>query len=142
MTHRAVVVDTNVVVAGLITSDPASPTAQVLDRMLLGQIPFLVSTALLAEYRRVLLRPRIQDRHRLDVAEIDRILATLAANAIVREPEQPSGPSPSGKDQHLWDLLQSESDSILVTGDRLLLDNPPGPARVVTPAGLLDLQIR
>lgn len=52
-----VVVDTNVVVAGLITGDQASPVARVLDGMLAARWPFALSEPLIAEYDRVLRRP-------------------------------------------------------------------------------------
>jgi len=45
-----VVVDTNVVVAGLITGDQASPVARVLDGMLAARWPFALSEPLIAEY--------------------------------------------------------------------------------------------
>src|SRR5690606_2425361 len=51
---QPVIVDTNVVVAGLLTGNDASPVARVLDGMLAGSFPFVVSEALLAEYRTVL----------------------------------------------------------------------------------------
>ena len=134
---RAVVLDTNVIVAALLTQDAASPTARILDRLLEGRIPALLSSRLLIEYRQVLLRPRIQARHGLDEEQIDQILAEIVGNSIVREPRVPGHPSPSPEDQHLWDLLACETGSILVTGDRLLLANPPENASVVSPADFL-----
>ena len=53
------VVDTNVVVSGLLTSVADAPPAMLLDAMLAGRVSFLLSTDLLAEYRDVLLRPAI-----------------------------------------------------------------------------------
>ena len=134
MPFRAVVVDTNVVVAGLLTRESGSPTARVLDWMLTGRIPFLVSPPLLAEYRDVLLRQRIRSRHGLNEDEVDRVLSTLATNAIVREPDRQGAMSPSPADQHLWDLLACEPESILLTGDKLLLTAPPSSANVVSAA--------
>jgi putative PIN family toxin of toxin-antitoxin system len=147
MRYRAVVVDTNVVVAGLLTGNPEAPTARILDAMLQARLRFLVSTPLLAEHREVLLRPRIRDRHGLGEEEVDRILESLAANAIVRESERAPElenagvAAPSKNDQHLWDLLAAEPGSILVTGDRALLASPPGPDRVVSPSDLVDAVI-
>ena len=57
MSRPAVIVDTNVVVAGLLTKHEASPDARILDGMLGAAFPFVVSEALLAEYRTVLVRP-------------------------------------------------------------------------------------
>jgi hypothetical protein len=53
MTPRLSIIDTNVLVAGLITSQPSSSTVQVLDAMLDGRLLYLLSPALLGEYRHV-----------------------------------------------------------------------------------------
>lgn len=47
MKYAAAVIDTNVVVAGLLTKDSDSPTEKILDGMLLAAFPFLLSTALI-----------------------------------------------------------------------------------------------
>ncbi len=138
MKYRAVVVDTNVVVAGLLTADVEAPTARVLDAMASARIPFLLSTTLLAEYREVLLRRRIRLRHGLGEAEVDSLLEEIAAHAIVREPAPSALESPGRGDQHLWDLLVEEPGCILVTGDRILLADPPPGAEVVTPRDFLS----
>ena len=49
MTVGPVVVDTNVVVAALLTADAAAPPARILDGMLGGRFLYLLSPALLAE---------------------------------------------------------------------------------------------
>ena len=65
MSRPAVIVDTNVVVAGLLTRDNASPVARILDGMLVAAFPFVMSEALLAEYRTVLVRPALRRLHGL-----------------------------------------------------------------------------
>lgn len=57
MTPSVFVVDTNVVVAGLITGNDQSPVALILAAMVSGTMLNLMSPALLDEYRAVLLRP-------------------------------------------------------------------------------------
>ena len=47
-----VIVDTNVVVAGLITGNETSPVALILNGMLSGKLLYLLSPALLEEYAR------------------------------------------------------------------------------------------
>ncbi len=137
MTPAVFVVDTNVVVAGLITGSSQSPVATILDAMLAGQLLYLLSPALLDEYRSVLLRPRLTRLHGLTDAEVDRVLVDLAANAIWREPNQaPAAPDPG--DDHLWALLNAFPGSRLVTGDRLLLENPPAHSSVITPANCVE----
>jgi uncharacterized protein len=110
-------IDTNVVVSGLLTSDPDAPTSRILDAMLGGRFRFLISIELLAEYREVLLRPKIRRRHRLSESEIDRILTDLAANGIPIE--SPSDKTLEGDDHLRW-ILESDASATLITGDTQL----------------------
>ena len=140
MKQPAAVIDTNVVVAGLITADAGSPTARILDGMRRGAFPFLLSDALLAEYREVLLRAKIRKLHGLGEQEVDQVLTEIATHAIVRQPEARTG-APDAKDNHLWSLLHAQPGSVLVTGDRALAGKPPPKSAVLQPrefAGLLQ----
>lgn len=128
------VIDTNVVVSGLLTRDPASPTARILDAMLSGQFTFLLSVELLAEYRAVLLRPKIRAVHGLSAAEIDEVLTAIAASAAIREPGPPPDGVPDPNDAHLRALLACQPGATLVTGDQALLAAPLASTRVLTPA--------
>jgi putative PIN family toxin of toxin-antitoxin system len=138
MKPRAAVIDTKVVVAGLLTPDPDSPTARTVDAMFAARFVFLLSTALLTEYRRVLLLPRIRELHRLETEEIDRILTDIVANAVIREPATTSESAPEPGDQHLWNLIASEPGTVLVTGDQRLLSRPPKGSSVLSPATFLE----
>ena len=133
MSPPVFVVDTNVVVAGLITGSSHSPVRSILDAMLSGALVFLLSPALLDEYRSVLSRPKLVKLHGLTETQIDQLLVELTANAIWREPK-PGSPAPDRGDDHLWALLSAYSGSILVTGDRLLLANPPKRSPVISPS--------
>jgi putative PIN family toxin of toxin-antitoxin system len=137
MTRAALIVDTNVVIAGLLSSAKESPVAQILDAMLDGRLLYLLSPALLAEYRRVLIRPKVAKLHGLSEGEIDELLTTLVANAVWRDPSA-FAEAPDPGDRHLWALLASQPHSILVTGDRLLVENPPEYASVISPRGCID----
>lgn len=132
MNHRVVIVDTNVVVAGPLTGDPASPVARVLDGMLSAAFSFAVSEALLTEYRNVLVRPALRKRHGLTVAEVDTLLTDIAQHAIVLTPGS-GPPAPDSGDQLLWDLLATRTDLVLVTGDRALLDDASMQSRALSP---------
>lgn len=132
MSELLVVLDTNVVVAGLLTRDREAPTARQLDLALAGRLRLLLSPELLAEYREVLLRPKIMARHRLEPSEIDEILTDLAWHAAVREPPAAAEPAPPDPDDaHLWALLAAEPEAFLVSGDEALVR--ASPTRVVTP---------
>lgn len=129
------IIDTNVVVAGLLTAHADSPVARILDGMLSATFPFVVSEALLAEYRTVLLRPKLCTLHGLTEAEVDAILTDIARHAIVLGPTSAgAGPrAPDAGDQFLWDLLTTRADLVLVSGDKLLLQDEAMQPRVILP---------
>jgi putative PIN family toxin of toxin-antitoxin system len=131
------VVDTNVVVAGLITGADRSPVAFILDAMLSGSLLYLLSPELLAEYRSVLVMPKLTKLHGLAEAEVDRLLVELTANAMWRE-QKPATPVSNPGDDHLWALLGARAGSILIAGDRLLLENPPARSLVISPKSCVD----
>jgi uncharacterized protein len=131
------VIDTNIVVAGLLTAEAGSPTARILDGMRQGAFPFLLSTALLAEYREVLLREKIRKVHGLSEREIDLLLTEIATHAIVREPDTATG-APDAKDNHLWALALSEPGSALITGDLALAREPPPGSKVLSPRQFVE----
>jgi len=132
------IVDTNVVVAGLLTGHADSPVARILDGMLCATFPFVVSEALLAEYHAVLVRPKLCKLHGLSVTEVDVILTDLARHAIVLSPVSTAAVprAPDSGDQLLWDLLAARTDLVLVTGDKLLLQNQAMQQRVILPQTL------
>lgn len=131
------IIDTNVVVAGLLTSNAASPVARILDGMLSASFAFVISEQLLAEYRAVLVRPQLRKLHGLSLAEVDILLTEIAQHAIVLSPG--NGPAaPNRGDQLLWDLLAVRADLILVTGDKTLLRSPDMNTRVVPPVTFFD----
>lgn len=133
MSRRAAIVDTNVVVAGLLTGNAASPVARILDGMLAAAFPFVVSQALLGEYRTVLVRPGLRKLHGLTVAEVETLLTDIAQHAIVLAPVETT-PAPDPGDQLLWELLAAKSDLLLVTGDKLLLRHAGMRGRVLSPS--------
>ncbi|MEJ7746730.1 MAG: putative toxin-antitoxin system toxin component, PIN family [Luteimonas sp.] len=126
------IVDTNVVVAGLLTARANSPVVQILDGMLKGAFPFVLSTALLAEYRTVLARPKLRRAHGLNESEIDIILLEMAQHAIELQPA-PAHEAPDPGDQFLWELLAARDDLLLITGDKRLHQDTSMQSRVVMP---------
>lgn len=139
MDARPAIVDTTVVVAGLLTKNPDSPTARILDGMLDGNLRFLLSVPLVAEYRVVLMRPKIAKLHGLIEEEIDQLLEEIVLNAGIREAVSSAPDAPDPNDQHLWDLLEAEPGAVLVTGDIALLGSPPPGRSVVSPRAYLEL---
>jgi len=139
MKHALAIIDTNILVSGIITNKIESPTCRIVDGMLQGSFSFLLSVPLLKEYREVLLRPAIARLHKLAQADIEAILETIAANAILREPLAAEQNAPDQGDQHLWNLLAVRKEAILITGDKLLLANPPESARVISAQSFIGM---
>lgn len=137
------VIDTNVLVSGLLASNPESPLVRIVDGMLGAAFPFVLSEDLLAEYHTVLVRPRIRKLHGLSDHEIDTILMDIARHAIVLKPvaaiHVPAAPDPG--DQFLWNLLAARDDLVLVTGDKLLLQDFAMQQRVM-PSQALAARLR
>ena len=134
----AAVIDTNVVVSGILTSLSESPTAQILDAMLVGRFRFLLSVELLAEYRAVLLRQKIRRRHRLSEAEVDILLTDVVTNGTVLDLQPPRAERRQGGDDHLWQILSAEPSACLVTGDQKLFAQPARGVRVLSPRSFLE----
>lgn len=105
--------------------------------MLEARFVFLLCELLLAEYRTVLLRPAIRERHGLGEREVDDLLAEIIRSGIVRTPGRSVKSAPDPHDQHLWDLVGSEPGSALVTGDLELVKDPPAGAEVLSPRELV-----
>jgi len=138
VTAPLVIIDTNVIVSGLLTADDGAPTAAILDHALSGEIRTVLSVDLLAEYRSVLLRPGIRSRHGLDESQIDAILTAIAENAVICDPVEPPSAPPDPGDLHLWSMLAARPDAVLVTGDQALVDDSPDWAAVVTARAFVE----
>lgn len=137
---RTFIVDTNVLAAGLITANPDSPTAIIVDAMLDGCLLFVLSPDLLREYRTVLLRPKLRSLHGLLEEEVDVFLTEITANAIWFDPPDAAAEkAPDPGDEHLWKLLDIAKTAILITGDRLLCENPPAGRSVISPKSYVEL---
>ena len=138
MARKVFIVDTNVVVSALIGSDPDSPPARILDAMLDGAFPYVISTALFNEYSSVLRRPAVIRQHELTDSEVALLLSNLTENAIWHDPVL-NNMAPDLGDNHIWALLESQPHAQLITGDKLLIDNPPVGAIVVSPRNVMEM---
>jgi predicted nucleic acid-binding protein len=103
-----------------------------LDALKVGAYESLASADLLAEWRDVTTRPRVLRYVGLSAAET--LAALMAVEVLTRVViASPSSVSPpDASDAHLWNLLETEPDALLVTGDGPLLRAPFGPGRVIT----------
>ena len=129
------VVDTNVVVSGLVSPAEGAPPQRILNAMLAAELGFALSVELIAEYRGVLLRPGIMALHGLGEAEVDAILQRLALEAVEVDPEPiavPHGVEPG--DEHVARLALALPACVLITGDRALAAAMSGACEVRTAA--------
>ncbi len=134
------IIDTHVVVAGLLASHVESPVARILDGMLSAIFACVVSEALLAEYRAVLLLPKLCKLHGLSEPDVDIILTDIARHAIVltlSNDAKVTSSAPDPGDQFLWNLLHARADLVLVTGDKLLLADVAMQQRVISPQAFI-----
>lgn len=121
------VVDTNIIVSGVITAGWSSPPGMVVEAMLRGRLAYVLSGELLAEYRRVLLRPRIAARHGWSASPVDTFLRRVVLEARLRyvsDEDRVEGDMPPTEvpgDAHVLRLLAHEPRSALVSGDRRLV---------------------
>ena len=106
--------------------------ARILDGMLSAAFPFVLSKALLAEYRTVLVRPALRKLHGLAVAAVEPILTDIAQHAILLAPAA-APPAPDPGDQFLCHLLTARANLGMVTGDNLLPRDVGLQGRVITP---------
>ena len=134
---RAVVVDTNVVVAGLPLAGNSLPVARILHGMLGATFPFVVSEPLLAEYREVLARPNVCRLHGLAGDALEALVEGIARHATVVEPAVAAPAAPDPGDQMLWELLAAREDLVLVTADKRLLRDRGMRGRVISAEAFL-----
>ena len=136
---KPAVIDTNIVVAGLISASKDSPVVIITEGMMSGRFPFLLSMNLIDEYRRALNYPKVARLHALSGSEIESILIGIIRQGIVRDPQSGEYAIADQKDWFLFDLLRAVDGTVLVTGDQLLHREAPGSASTLSPAKFCQL---
>jgi putative PIN family toxin of toxin-antitoxin system len=138
------VVDTNVLVAGVLTSNPRSSSRRLLDRHRHGDFTLLLSPAALKEIQEVLALPHLRAMHRLSDEEIRLFCLGLefAGNARVLSGMFPVSPAVTRDvTDTKWVALALEGDAdYLVTKDHRHLHRlrKIGKTRIVTPHKFLQ----
>jgi putative PIN family toxin of toxin-antitoxin system len=127
-----VVLDTNVVVSSFLANAKGydhSPSHQVLNKVIAGELETCVCAEILAEYRDVLLRPQFN----LKVQEVEAFLVDFAHLAYFVSPVASSISLPDESDRVFLDTA-STANAILVTGN---LKHYPNCPNAKTPAEFL-----
>ena len=131
-----VVLDTNILISGI--GRPEGAPGQILSAWLEGKFDLVVSEALLEEFRRVLLYPKLRklmtqtglsDDALRDYVDIMRMKAITVSTNNVLLPIAPSDP----KDTHVLEALVASGAEFLVTGAKKHLLSL-GMAQIVTAA--------
>lgn len=127
------VVDTNVIVAALLSSRSDSATVQVVEKLLTGDIVPVFSKSIIREYREVLLRPKFGFSSQL----VHYILTAIERFGIMVNPSPSGMILPDIKDLPFYEVaLEKRDNAYLVTGNKKHFPNMP---YVVTPRELLDI---
>jgi putative PIN family toxin of toxin-antitoxin system len=107
---RLWVVDTNVVVSGLLT--PHGPSARVLDAVIDGRVKLVYDARILSEYRDVLRRPRLK----LDPNKIQAFLNGMRSQVMVT-PRSAATTGPDPDDIVFVEVALATTDKTIVTGN-------------------------
>lgn len=126
------VVDTNVMVGGLLSRADGAPPQRILKAMLAAELGFALSVELPAEYRGVLLRPAIMALHGLEAVEVDIGCAPATSTEDPTPITVPHGAEPG--DVHIARLALALPACVLITGDRALAAAMSGTCEVLTAA--------
>ena len=129
------VIDTNVIVASLLTRNHDSATARIMDAVYAGKICPLVCDEILAEYEEVLHRARLK----LDVAKCDYILSLVRDIAMSLHPLHTEVAMSDEDDRVFFEIAlagQDTRDAHLITGN---LKDYPRADFVVSPAEFCEL---
>ena len=129
-----IVLDTNIVVSGLLQSQ-GNP-AQVLTLALAGAVQVCHDKRILAEYAEVLARPRFK----FDSKRVREVLSKLEADGLsVDASKQPNLNLPDPDDEPFLAVALAAAADFLVTGN--LADYPPSKRRgcaVISPAEFME----
>jgi putative PIN family toxin of toxin-antitoxin system len=111
MTAPRWVLDTNVVVSGLLSA--SGPPARLIDGAVSGALRLVYDDRIEAEYRDVLARPALK----IDGAEREAFLAVLVLHECVTAPSWTGEALPDPDDQMFVEVALLADDHTLVTGN-------------------------
>ena len=112
-----VIVDTNIIVSGLIT--PAGPPGKIVDALLRGLLVPVMSPATLAELQAVLSRPRLRRLFERAGVEVTEFLDEFREFAEIIEPEPVDIPVRDENDRIFLELAATRPPvDFLITGDQ------------------------
>ena len=134
MKNHFVVIDTNVLVSGLLGRNPSSPTVGILNHLLTSRevITPLYCEEIFQEYENVLHR----EKFNFDQDEVEEVLKRIRDIGISSPRILSKTYFPDPKDVVFYEVALSKEDSFLVTGN---IKHFPEVDFVVTPAEMMDI---
>ena len=134
MKHYYIVIDTNVLVSGLISRNQTSPPVGILNYLFIerGVIVPLFNDEIIKEYETVLKRDKFNIDHKLVDDVIDRIKTIGVSCERIESKEI----FKDAKDIVFYEVALSKEDSYLVTGN---VKHFPKVDFVVTPAEMMEI---
>lgn len=127
------VIDTNVIVSGLISKHTDSATVKILEYALSGIIIPIINKEIISEYQTVLHR----DKFRIPAQYADSIISRICDTGIVVKRMQCSNfEFPDKNDAVFYEVAISHGNSYLITGN---LKHFPRTDRVVSPSEMIGI---
>lgn len=110
-----VILDTNILVSSLISSQPAAPTVQIVSKMLMGELVPVYCKEIMTEYREVLNRKKFGFPKEL----VNRLLAIIEKYGLYCAAGPTDIPLPDEKDRHFYNVTveKQEDGAYLITGN-------------------------
>ena len=127
-----VVLDTNVLVAGLLK--PFGPSASILRLILTGMLRAAHDYRILTEYREVLCRPVFG----FAPAAVDALLTQIEEDGVPVTPPPVSFPWPDPTDAPFWEAALTAGAEFLITGNQRHFPKKKEGPRVVSPAEFIN----
>lgn len=124
------VIDTNVLVSALYTSNHEASTVKVVRHIFTGDVIPLFNDEIIAEYYDVLLRPKFH----FAKEKVETIVRFILNNGIDAERVTYTNALPDEDDRVFYEVSLTDDDCFLVTGN---LKHFPQTPRVLTPAQFL-----
>lgn len=126
------VIDTNVLVSALLTSNPLSATKKVLDLLSSYKVTPLINDEVIAEYKDVLHRNKFPFK----AEDVDNLISFIQQVGIDTNRTSFQESMPDEDDRVFFEITLTVEDSFLVTGN---LKHYPKQPQVVTPAEFIEL---
>ena len=133
-----IIVDANVVVSAQLVQHPNAHPYRIWEALFDTGIQNYVSAHVLAECIDVLQRRDVVRRHRLTRGQVEELVQRFALASLEISSPRSLAVAPDPGDQHLWDMLASNPEMLLITGDPVLLESDHFPGRILSPRQFVE----